>query len=156
MKEIKLTGKYGTGKVCFVDDDDFEYLNKWKWCLDKGYPKRGVYNDTNHTIGKEVMLKHGLYSETLYIDHINGNKLDNRKTNLRMVNEQQSASNRPKMSGCQIKYKGVTRNRGKFRANIYPNGKKVNLGTFLTEIEAALAYKIAAKNYYGEFARINI
>ena len=82
------------------------------------------------------------------VDHINGDRADNRIENLRLVTNQQNAFNmRPKgKSG----FKGVTPVNGKFVARIYPNNKQIILGTFGTPEEASDAYQRAAKKYFGE------
>lgn len=89
------------------------------------------------------------------IDHINNDGTDNRKGNLRVVTQQQNSMNR-KPSGNR-KYKGVYFNKqqGKYNAHIKYHSKKMHLGTFPTEIDAALAYDSAAAGLFGEFAVLN-
>jgi hypothetical protein len=93
----------------------------------------------------------------MFVDHIDHNGLNNRRSNLRLCTAQQNARNhRPQLRGSS-KYKGVSwRQDGKvFRALIWHNGKSINLGRFKNEIDAAKAYDKAAKKYFGEFAYLN-
>src|SRR3990167_7283870 len=92
------------------------------------------------------------------IDHINGNKLDNRKNNLRFCNQQGNSANMDKHG--KYKYKGITlctdwNRKKKWGAQISIKRKNMHLGRYLTPEEAALAYNIAAIKYFGEFARLN-
>lgn len=88
------------------------------------------------------------------VDHINGNKLDNRKSNLRICTDAENARNSSKKSG---NFKGVQwrSDKHKFRARIMDNGKEIFIGYFTNEIEAAKAYDTKAKELFGEFARLN-
>ena len=95
-------------------------------------------------------------------DHINSNGLDNRRSNLRAASISQNHCNRRKLESLQgrptsSKYKGVRWEecRGKWRVDIRIEGKRVYLGRFKTEIDAANAYNRAAKAAFGEFARLN-
>ena len=140
-KEIPLT----QGKVALVDDDDYEELSKYKWCVKKRshtcYAKRSskTVSGIRHTI-----LMHTVILETpkgMETDHINGNGLDNRKENLRIVTRRGNAQNRRVKKTS--KYIGVTRmsDCNRWRAQICINGKKgLNLGLFENEIDAANAY----------------
>lgn len=86
-----------------------------------------------------------------FIDHINGNRSDNRIANLRLANPCENARN---MRGKRNGLKGATpRPYGRWAAHIFVNGRNKKLGTFATEQEAHAAYIAAAKTYYGEFAR---
>jgi HNH endonuclease/AP2 domain len=93
------------------------------------------------------------------VDHINGDTLDNRRSNLRVVTQAQNSRNRRKTPGLTSAYKGVYY---RAEAKSYPwcaiiqvNGMKVQLGQFMTERDAALAYNAAATRLHGEFARLN-
>ena len=87
------------------------------------------------------------------IDHINGNSLDNRLENLRLVTRSQNMINRDVRKKSSLP-KGVTRNRGTFLARIKKDKVEIILGYFKTKEEAANAYNEAAKKIHGEFARI--
>ena len=156
MRKIPLT----QGKFAVVDNEDFKWLNKHKWCAHKRgntwYAERGKQIN-----GKVKMLL--MHREILkpknkeQIDHINGNGLDNRKNNLRFCTVSQNKMN----TNCQYgtsKYKGVywDKNKKKWRACMGLNNKKIFLGTFQIEKDAAKAYNTAAKANYGEFAKLNI
>lgn len=92
------------------------------------------------------------------VDHINRNRLDCRKSNLRKCNQKQNTYNSSKQHGTKSKYKGIHLN-GKcllWRAQITFNGKRKHLGYYKTEKEAALVYNKHAKVLFGEFANLNI
>lgn len=89
------------------------------------------------------------------IDHINGDRLDNRLDNLREVSKRQNAMNRHAAFGSS-QFKGVKKRAGgRWQANIKVADKYVYLGTYASEAEAALAYNIAASAHYGDYARLN-
>lgn len=158
MKTIQLT----QGKVALVDDEDFEYLNQFKWCAAKlsgrFYAVRNAPKD-----GKQYMyMMHRVIMDTpkgFHTDHISGDGLDNRKLNLRIATVQQNGQNRKSCTGTSSEYKGISWqvSRNKWFAQIRkPDGKDEYLGRFTNENEAALAYNAAALRHYGEFARLNV
>ncbi len=153
--EIPLHGVNGTGKHTLVDGDyDGEYFSQYKWYLLKnGYVGRdGKREGVNGYIylHREVQK----VSTGLYVDHINGNRLDNRSCNLRPVTSQQSAWNRGTKKGQKTGYKGVAKNTrgGRFVASI----QGTYIGTYSTAIEAAKAYDLKSKKIYGIHARTNL
>ena len=91
------------------------------------------------------------------VDHHNSNKLDNRRTNLRIASHSENNCNRPKKKGTSSQYIGSHLNKktGRWIAQIRINGKSTHLGSFANEIDAARAYDEAARKYHGEFARLN-
>lgn len=89
-------------------------------------------------------------------DHANGNGLDNRRANLRQATRSQQQCNRGKPVTSLRRFKGVQQRGLRFRACIQVSGVHVCIGTFDTEIEAALAYNAKAIELHGEFARLNI
>jgi len=94
----------------------------------------------------------------MFCDHINHNGLDNRRANLRPVTLTQNVWNRRKFKKpSRSKYKGVdwSTEMKRWRARIRVNGKRIYLGSFKHEIEAAKAYDTAAAKYHGQFAALN-
>lgn len=99
-----------------------------------------------------------LKSSSGLTDHINGNILDNRRSNLRIANYNQNSSNRKKpIHGITSKYKGVRWHKvgRKFVAQIVVKYKAMHLGSFIIEEDAARAYDEAARKYFGDFGRYN-
>jgi HNH endonuclease/AP2 domain len=154
MKEIKLT----QGKFAIVDDEDFERVNQYKWCFQQGYALRGQWikgEKITKIIGLHRFIMNPKKDE--FIDHINGNGLDNRKENLRIVTKQQNAFNSNKPITNTSGYKGVSffRRDKKWRAVIKLNQKYVHIGYFDDKITAAKAYDKKAKELFGNFAKLN-
>lgn len=91
------------------------------------------------------------------IDHINGIRSDNRICNLRLATRSQNQCNSRRNSRNKSGYKGVhwSKHDKVFRASIEVNGKKIGLGAFHDAISAHAAYCVAAKKYFGEFARLS-
>lgn len=146
MKEIKLK----QGQSTIVDDEDFDYLNQWSWVLtDKGYA-RSSYKKQMHRL---IM---NINDPNIQIDHKNGNKLDNRKNNLRLVTNQENQFNQKKRNTSN-KFKGVRLNKkaNKYVSYITLNYKRIHLGYFENEIEAAKAYDKKAIELFGEYACTN-
>jgi hypothetical protein len=98
-------------------------------------------------------LVHGRWPNR--IDHINMDRSDNRISNLREATRSQNAMNARKQRDNTSGFKGVSRWRGKWQAKIQRDGKQRFLGAFSTPQDAALAYKNAAINLHGEFARVS-
>lgn len=149
LKHINLT----QGKVAIVDDEDFEELNKYKWCyLNAGYACR-------ESSGKMILMHRDINKtpNNKITDHINGNGLDNRKVNLRTCTTSENAMNSKTNLINTSGYRGVSKDnvRGTYRATIKKLDKAIFLGRFKTANEAALAYNKAAIELFGEFARLN-
>lgn len=107
--------------------------------------------------GKQVRLSRLLAAPPsgMVVDHINGNPLDNRRSNLRVCTVKENNWNRKRRVGGTSLYKGVSRAPNGWFANIWPHGKCRHLGRFKSEIDAARAYDEAAREEYGEFACLN-
>ncbi len=152
MKEIQLT----KGKVALVDDEDFDWLNQWSWCYNGKYAIRGFkINGKSHSVRMHRAIIDT--PEGMLTDHVNGNKLDNRKENLRICSNSQNQCNRGVPQNSTSGYKGVTwaKNIRKWRAQININGNRRKLGSFDDVLDAARAYDKAAKENFGEFACVN-
>lgn len=156
-KKIPLTQGYSA----IVDDDDYEWLSRWKW---RFMPARGRTQGyalrTAYTNGKRTILMHRQILNAprgKHVDHINGSGLDNRRCNLRFASIAENARNAAPQQGKLSRFKGVSRDkrRGKWTARIVINYRVICLGYFKSEIKAARVYNEAAKRYFGKFARLN-
>jgi hypothetical protein len=142
--EIPLTQGY----VALVDDDVAETICiQAKWCYNHGYAFGRLQ-------GENIYLHLAILGERppgMVADHINRNKLDNRRENLRWATKSQNGANAVSRSN-RSGYRGVHQKRGskKFQAII-----TLHLGTFDTPEEAALAYDDKARDLWGEFAQTN-
>lgn len=148
MKKIALSGKKGKGLFALVDDEDFKRVNKYSWHLSRGYPN---HKDKQFSAGMHNFIFNGAG-----IDHINRNKLDNQKHNLRFANQSQNIGNSKSRKGTSI-FKGVNwiKRDKLWSAEITFNYKHIHIGKFNKELWAAMAYDIFAKEYFGKFARLN-
>lgn len=160
MKRIPLT----RGKFAIVDDEDFDYLNQWKWHADESkrrsgpsawYAARGFINN-----GKRVNVRmHQAMAKRLRFpkgasDHKNRNGLDNRRHNIRPCNQSQNNGNREKWAACSSRFKGCwwDTKRQKWIVKIMLNGVSHHIGRFKSEHQAGIAYEEAAEILFGEFA----
>jgi hypothetical protein len=152
-RRIKLTW----GKYAIVDAEDYESLNRYRWCaIQTG---RNWYAKTLDRNGI-ILSMHRVITNApkgLFVDHINHNSLDNRRSNLRLCTHAQNQQNTKPRSGGTSKYKGVhwEKARNKFRARITYNRKGIHLGMFDSEIDAAKAYDKKARELFGQFAYLN-
>ena len=152
MKEIQLT----QGKVALVDDEDFDWLNQWKWCCSHDYANKAVRLSNGKysaiTMHRLILLAH----KGQEVDHINGNRLDNRRVNLRFCSRTENQYNKKRQKNNTTGYKGVRKHRdGKWEAKIRVNGERIYLGIYVNIHDAAKAYDEAALKYHGEFAYLN-
>ena len=159
-----------------IDNEDYEFIAQNKWCVNKirnihyairtvtirsQNKKENIKNKLKniymHRLIIEIKLKRKLkFDEEIH--HINGNGLDNRKENLRIVTRSQHQALSKKRKDCTSQYKGVHwHKRDKiWIAQIRYQKKLIHLGCFENEIKAAKAYDQAALEYFGEYARINL
>lgn len=154
MKEIKLT----QGRFALIDDEDYELIAKHKWYAVN-------YHDHYYAVmeikGKQIKMHRLILNapNNTDIDHIDGDGLNNQKSNLRLCTASQNAMNAKKCVDGKSKYKGVwickEGKKIRIRAGIRINFKLINLGSFNTETQAAKAYDEAAKIHFGEFANLN-
>jgi len=152
MKRIKLS----QGKFAIVDDEDYEILNKLKWCVShkyawhpgkrvKGKPRLGVFMH-------RFILK---ATKGEQIDHIDGNGFNNCRSNLRRCTASQNTINRGPQKNNATGYKGVVLEYGKYPvAKICVRGKHFVVRCKTIQ-EAAAEYNRLAVKHHGEFARLN-
>jgi hypothetical protein len=158
MREIILSN----GQITLVDDQDYDYLNKYNWSFHKQdyttYAYRGKKINGKYCaimMHIEIALRHGIKPGPL-IDHKDGNGLNNQSNNLRRATKGQNSANSYIPKGISG-YKGVSWNchRQKWDARIKYKKISTFLGYYDDLIEAALAYDSAARYLYKEFAKTN-
>lgn len=144
------------GQFALVDAADFDWINAHKWYAKKGpyswYARRGLNSSVKVIMHRVIM---GVTDPAIKVDHINGNGLDNRRSNLRLATNSQNLCNRGKPSHNTSGYKGVSwyPRYGKWRATYRLNGKAKCAGYFTNIEDAVQAYRGAAAQTYGEFWR---
>lgn len=151
MKEIPLSQGY----VALVDDDFFDVLSRYKWYYVDGKAGTHIDGNRNHTYMHQLIM--ATANTHLIVDHIDRNGLNNQRSNLRLCNTSQNIANSGPRTNNTSGFKGVyfCNQTRKWRAEIKYLGKKKCLGRYATKVEAALAYNVGAKQYFGEFAYQN-
>lgn len=148
----------GKGRSTIIDADDTEKVAPYKWRFHCGYVQAYKYNSKTRK-SYAVHMSHIILPcpDGMFIDHINRNKLDNRRCNLRVVTRSQNNANRRCFSNSKSQYKGVIRSKktGWWEAAIRKDGKQISLGSYETEIAAASAYNDYARRMWGEYAVLN-
>ena len=159
FRRIRLT----QNKYAIIDPDDYPKISKYKWHAAKGgttfYVVRSKWCKITK-ICRDVRMHRVIIEvpDDYYVNHINGNGLDNRKANLRPATAAQNNQNarRPKRNAYS-KYRGVTweKSKQRWRAHLSCNKRTIHAGYFNDELKAANAYDNAAKKYHREFAVLN-
>lgn len=140
---------------CVFDEQDRALIEAHKWCR-----AGSGYAFTRFDGSPKAVWMHRLIldaPENCFVDHVNGNRLDNRRANLRLCTLSQNQWNRGKPSVNTSGYKGVVKQASasniRWAARISANGKAYRLGSYATQAEARQAYADAATRLHGEFAR---
>lgn len=147
MSEIILCG---SNIKTLVDDDVYDDLVIYKWYIHpKGYAQAWI--DGKITLMHRMIMQPGKKQ----VDHMDGNKLNNRRSNLRLVSQSQNIQNTPPRCNNTSGYVGVSRNGPYWQANIYKDGKRFFIGNFKDKNSAAVAYNKRALSLYGKNAYLN-
>lgn len=157
MREIPLS----QGKVAIVDDEDFERLSQYKWHTRRStetlfYARRKPWAGGDRF---DILMHREILQapKGVWVDHVDGNGLNNTRNNLRLCTVAENSRNQKKQSGKSSQFKGVgwSKHSRKWRAYIRIDGKSVQIGLFTNESEAARAYDAVAGVAFGQFARLN-
>lgn len=140
-----LTNEYGIGyttkgEMFYFDLEDYDRIKPYSWSSSRGY----IHAKIN---GKTIQMHRFILNAFKIVDHINHNKADNRKTNLRECTPSQNSMNRNGIKGIFF-----DKSKNRWDARIGINCKTINLGSFKTQQEAIEVRKKAEKKYFGEFA----
>lgn len=160
MEFIIKSKKYGEFKV-LIDNEDWERVSKYNWFV--GKQKGNKFRvSTNKIKGTQKRLHRFILNieegNKLQVDHINGDPLDNRKCNLRIIDNKSNSRNQSLRIKNTSGYKGVSWDKRvrKFEAYIHVDYKKISLGFFNKKEDAAKIYNEAALKYFGDYAKLNI
>lgn len=156
------------GRVTIIDDEDENRVSQYKWCAYKHKDKNTWYATHNFKTIEGTFYGQDLHrfimnaKPGIQIDHKDGNGLNNQKSNLRFCNNTENHQNQKKSKTYNGKpttsiHKGVVwyKKEKRFRSRISIDGKRIHLGWFKNEIEAAKSYDKAATEHFKEFANIN-
>jgi hypothetical protein len=153
LRYIELT----QGKYAIVSFEDYEKINQRKW---RALRSPNTFYAVRTEKDKIIYMHNEIMPPTpdRMVDHIDHNGLNNSRGNLQLATPSQNACNRRKKNiKCSSKYKGVCFHKwaGKWMSAVKVNGKRIHLGYFDNERDAAKAYDEAAKEYHGKFASLN-
>jgi hypothetical protein len=148
--EVPLVGTHGAGKVAIVDPEDYPKVASYRWHLSPG--GYVVYSPNSQT---KIYMHRLIEPEGEEVDHVNGDKLDCRRVNLRPCTHRENTRNRSRQAAKRSsRYVGVYgRCKATQRWHAAIDGR--HLGSFESEEEAALTYDKAAFAKYDEFAPLN-
>jgi HNH endonuclease/AP2 domain len=150
----KLVGKLK------VSPEDLDLLVNYSWCLGNGYVVSKIDDKIirlHRLIAARMFLHFDIKDPIKQIDHKDTNKLNCRRSNLRLATHNENQRNKLIQTNNTSGYKGVSwrKDQLKWTAYIKLNGNKIHLGYFATAKEAAIAYNVAAINLFGEYANLN-
>jgi hypothetical protein len=148
-RQIPLT----KGLTALVDDDDYARVTARSWhATNAGYAATKIRQRT-------VFLSRFVMDEPagLIVDHVNGDRLDNRKANLRICDAAENTRNRKRPANNTSGFKGVSRHwrGGRWNVQIQVDGKFLRIGTYADPVAAAVHYDRAALEHFGSYARLN-
>ena len=140
-----------------LDDEDYARAKDFRWHKTaNGYVAGTVVEGG---VRRRVYLHRWLLDAQpgQLVDHLDGNPLNNRRTNLRLATRSQNQANRRRNRTSRSRYKGVTWHQGQQRwmARLQVNGRRITIGYFADPLQAAYEYDAFARAYFGEYARLN-
>lgn len=150
MRRIKLT----QGFWATVDDEDFNRLCRFRWHIRSGYASRSTGANTFRFMHHDIVAPR----HRMVVDHKNGNRLDNRRSNLRVCTPSENNANQVKRQGTSSRFKGVywEAERGLWVTKVMNRQRhRVTIGRFKNEDVAGMAYDLWMLDMFGSFAQPN-
>lgn len=151
------------GLFAVVDEHCLPLIASRSWCAMPDPTRQGKFYagaSRSARLGPSTVLMHRVVvgaAAGQIVDHIDGDGLNNCLCNLRVCSSHQNQWNASKYrKPCSSQFKGVSLHRGRWVARLMVFGKRISVGSFDNELDAAIAWNEAAKVYHGEFARLNI
>lgn len=150
-------GYCSDGRTFICDKDDYDIVKRYYWKFDNNGYLRAAALKNGYNEHKTFVMLHRLIlncTESEIVDHINGDRSDNRRSNLRKCTNSQNSMNRHTTAHNKCGKVGVTyrAHQNKYEAYIYVNGKNIYLGRYIDKDDAIKARIEAEQKYYGEFA----
>lgn len=162
--KIRL-GKAENNDCVIVDLCDLEKISQYKWSLTKSqtgekYAAMSQNSVAKNRFGRKQIMLHrfilDIWDTNIFVDHIDGDGLNDRRNNIRPCNRSQNAANSQKPMSNQSGFRGVSKYKDKYKVRIRLNGEDNYLGMYDDIVSAAIAYNNKATELFGEFARLNI
>ena len=153
MRIIPLSEELTT----IVDDDEFHLLSSYQWSANQTESGHvyAVRWDGFKAVKMHREIMGAAHGDGLIVDHIDGNTLNNQKSNLRLCTQSENTQNSRKQKTSTSKYKGAQKCKDGWQASITKNGVKKYLGCYKTQIAAACVYNRSARILFGEFANVS-
>jgi hypothetical protein len=159
VAEISLNGRNANGLCAIIDAADVQLVEGYSWSITGSSGHKWRYAISGMHCKRTTPLHRVIMNAQPgeFVDHIDHNTLDCRRSNLRICSPSENIMNRTKtVYPATSRYKGVYLRKDRWVARIAFNRRTICLGTFNTELAAAMAYDRAAMKYFGEFALLNL
>ena len=158
-RTLRIVRKDGSEHVVLYDAMDADTVDSRNWSISAASPGLfyAITTIQEPNCKRRFVTMHVMLMGRPWIDHINHNGLDNRRSNLRLATPAQNAANKRPIKGAASRYKGVVWNKQirRWAAGIKVDYQHRHLGYFRDEVSAAEAYDAAARESFGEFAYLN-
>lgn len=163
MRTVKIN--LGKGRVCVIDEADLTLIKPYEWRSNGRYAhgfipigkngmKRGIIRTNKSRVWMHRLIM-GAKDTDPEVDHIDGNGLNNSRSNLRFASRSQNSANSKDKPRKLTPYRGLGKNHSGWMAKITVNYTQIYGGTYKHEYNAAQAYNFLAEEYFGQFARFN-
>ena len=158
--ELNIVSKKHGVFVAYFDKEDESTVSRHTWCVSRKKSISNKFYAATSINNKIVYMHHMIFgkigvSTNNHIDHIDGNSLNNRRSNLRLITVSQNIANSGVRKNNSTGYKGVTKKRNKYSVKIKVNRVVINGGVFDTKKDAAIKYNELAVKYFGHYAWLN-